>query len=56
MLSPTTADMDPQFAPEWRQAALQRADHARGDARRVPVHSHHGPKRLEPKGVGKTPQ
>ena len=30
--------------PVIRRNALQRADHARGDARRVSVHSHHGPK------------
>ena len=56
MLAAATADMDPQFAPERREATLQRADHARRDARRVPVHSHHGPERLEPERVGKPPQ
>src|ERR1700716_4372983 len=56
MLSPAAADMDPQLAPERRQAALQRTDHAGGDSRGVPVHSHYGAKRLEPVGVGKTPQ
>ena len=54
--SPATADMDSQFAPERRETALQRADDARGDARRVPVHAHNGPERLEPEGVGKTAQ
>src|SRR5438067_7931359 len=56
MPPPATAHMDPQLAPERREPALQRADHARGDPRRVPVHSHNGPERLEPEGVSKTPQ
>src|SRR5437773_3166246 len=56
MPPPATALMDPQLDPERREPALQRADHARGDPRRVPVHSHNGPERLEPEGVGETPQ
>src|SRR4030081_897338 len=56
MLSPATADMDPQLAPEGCQAALQRTDHAGGDSRGVPVHSHYGAERLKPEGVRKTPQ
>lgn len=42
VLSAAAADMDTEFARKRLQAALQRADHAGGDAGGVPVHSHHG--------------
>ena len=45
------ADVDPELARKGREAALECADDAGGDARGVPVHSHHGPERLEPEGV-----
>ena len=32
------------------------AHHARGDARGVPVHPHHGSERLKPEGMGQAPQ
>ncbi len=38
------------------QAALQRADHAGGDARGVPVHPHHRAEGLEPEGMGQAAQ
>ncbi len=37
---------------ERRQPPLQRADHRRGDAARMPVHAHHGAERLEPERIG----
>ena len=40
--------MNAKLVLQRRQAALQGADDARGDAGRVPVHAHHGAERLEP--------
>jgi hypothetical protein len=48
MPAAAATDMDPQFAPERRETALQCADYAGRDARRVPIHAHHGAERLEP--------
>ena len=48
MAAPAAADMEPQFARERAEPALERADHAGGDSRRMPVHAHDGAKRLEP--------
>jgi len=56
MPAAAAADMDPQFAPERRETALQRADNAGRDARRVPIHSHHGAERLEPERMSEAPQ
>src|SRR5690606_24932892 len=42
------ADVDAELVLERSEPALQRADDARRDARRVPVHPHHGAERLEP--------
>lgn len=39
-----------------RQAAFQRADHARRDARRMPVHPHDSAERLEPERMRQTAQ
>ena len=50
------ADMQAEFARQRRQSALERADHAGGDAGRVPVHPHHGAERLEPERVGEAAQ
>ena len=50
------ADMDAELARQRRQAALQRADHAGGDAGGMPVHAHHGAERLEPEGMGEAAQ
>jgi hypothetical protein len=47
------ANMQPELARERREAALQRADDAGGDARGMPIHPHHRAERLEPEGVGK---
>jgi hypothetical protein len=51
MFSPTAADMQAKFAFERSEAAFERAKHARGNARGVPIHSHHGAKGLEPERV-----
>ncbi len=42
MIAASAADMDSKLRGQWRQAALQRADDASGDAGGVPVHPHHG--------------
>ena len=51
MSAAPAADMDAELARQRTEAALQRADDARGDAGRMPVHSHHGAERLEPEGM-----
>ena len=56
MFAAAAANVDPEFTRERCEGALQRANHAGSDARRVPVHTHHGTERLEPEGVGETPQ
>ncbi len=56
MLPPAAADMDPELVRKRRQAALQRADHARRDSRGMPIHPHHRTERLEPEGVGEAAQ
>jgi hypothetical protein len=38
------------------RAALEGADHAGGDARRMPVHPHHGAEGLEPEWMGQPAQ
>ncbi len=50
------ANMDAELARERCKAALQGADNARGDARRVPVHAHHGAEGLEPEGMREAAQ
>jgi hypothetical protein len=50
------AHVDPQLGSDRRQPALERAEHAGGDARRVPVHPHHAAERLEPERIGQSPQ
>ena len=54
MLAPAAADVKPEFACERGKAAFQRAEHAGGDARGMPVHAHHGAERLEPEGMRQT--
>lgn len=49
-------DMDAQFAGQWRQPTLERADHAGGNAGRMPVHAHDRTERLKPERVRKPPQ
>jgi hypothetical protein len=48
MLAAPAADVNAELALQRRQPALQGANHASGNAGRVPVHAHHGAKRLEP--------
>ena len=56
LLAAAAADMDAEFARQRLEPALQRADHARGDARGVPVHAHDGAERLEPERMGEAAQ
>ena len=56
MLAASATDVDAQFSRERRQAALEGADDAGGDAGRVPVHPHHRAEGLEPEGVSETAQ
>ena len=42
------AHMDAELGLQRREAALERAEHARRDAGGMPVHSHHGAERLKP--------
>jgi hypothetical protein len=51
-----TTDMNPKLIRERNQAALQGADHARCDARGMPIHAHHRAEGLEPERVGKAAQ
>src|SRR5262245_18853241 len=48
MLAAPAADIDAKLALERCKPPLQRADDARRDAGRMPVHAHHGAERLEP--------
>src|SRR5262245_547675 len=52
--SAAAADVDSEFIRPWGEAALQRSHDGCSDARRVPVHSHHGAERLEPERVAET--
>ena len=56
LLAAAAADMDSEFARERLEPSLQRADHARGDARGVPVHAHDRAERLEPERMGEAAQ
>ena len=56
LLAPAAADMDSEFARQGLEASLQRADHARGYARGVPVHAHDGAERLKPERVREAAQ
>ena len=56
MPAAAAADMDAEFARERRESALERADHARGDARGMPVHPHDGAERLEPERMSEPAQ
>ncbi|MCW0459548.1 hypothetical protein NB717_000616 [Xanthomonas sacchari] len=56
MPSTAAAHVDAQFAGQRRQAALERAQHAGGDAGGMPVHAHHRPQRLEPERMRQAPQ
>src|SRR3954452_2137995 len=48
------ADMDAEFARQWRQPALQCTEHTGRDAGAMPVHAHYRPEGLEPERVGET--
>ena len=50
------ADVDAQLLPQRRQPALERADHARRDAGRMPVHPHDRAEGLKPKRIGQAAQ
>src|SRR5262249_48857004 len=50
------AHMQPKLFLQRSQAALERAKHACGDARGVPVHSHDGSEGLEPEGMCEPPE
>ena len=56
MFAAAATDMDPKLIRERSQAPLQGADHARCDARGMPIHAHHRAKGLEPERVGKAAQ
>src|SRR5689334_19871591 len=51
MTAATTADVQAELAGTIVEPTLQRAHHRRRDARGMPVHSHHGPIRLEPERI-----
>ncbi len=51
VIAASAADMDAELRGQRRQATLQRADDARGDAGGMPVHPHHRAERLEPEGM-----
>jgi hypothetical protein len=55
-LPASSAHVNAEFVLEWCQSPLERPDHARRDAGRMPVHAHDGAKRLKPEGIGKPPQ
>ena len=48
MLAAPAADMDTELTLQRCEAALQGADDARGDARRMPIHPHDRAEGLEP--------
>src|SRR5262249_11314187 len=54
--APPAAHMNAKLPPQGGEPTFERADHACGDARGVPVHAHDGAERLEPEGVGETAQ
>ena len=56
MLAAAAADMDSEFAREGLKSSLQRADHARGYARGVPVHAHDRAERLKPERMSEAAQ
>ena len=45
------ADVDAELVRARIESALQRAQHGRRDAGRVPVHAHHAAERLEPERI-----
>jgi hypothetical protein len=51
MLAAAAADENAELILQRSKAALQCTDDARCDSRRVPVHAHDGPEKLEPEGM-----
>jgi hypothetical protein len=56
LLAASAADMNAEFAGQRLESSLQRPDHARGDARGMPVHAHDRAERLEPERMGEATQ
>src|SRR5262249_47582348 len=56
LMAPTAADMQTKLAAERSEPALKRSEHARGDARGMPVHSHHRAERLKPERMRQPPE
>ena len=56
LFAATAADMDAEFAGQRLEPSLQRADHARGYARGMPVHAHNRAERLKPERVSEAAQ
>ena len=56
VLAPAATDMDAEFALQGCEPALERADDARRDAGRMPVHAHDRTEGLKPEGVRQPPQ
>jgi hypothetical protein len=54
MASAAATNMDAQLLLERLQPALQRADDAGSDARRMPVHPHYRAERLKPERMRET--
>ena len=51
MLAAPAANVEAELALEWTEPALEGAEHARGDARGMPIHPHHRAERLKPEWV-----
>ena len=56
MLAAPATYVEAKLRRSRRKAPLERADHAGGDARGMPVHSHDRAERLKPKRVCKSAQ
>jgi hypothetical protein len=56
MPAAAAANVDAEFARERRESAFERADHARGYARGMPIHPHDGAEGLKPERMGETAQ
>src|SRR5579883_115806 len=56
MFAAAAADMETEFAGKRLKPAFERAEHAGGDAGRVPVHAHDAAKGLEPEWMGEPAQ
>jgi hypothetical protein len=56
VLAATAAHMQAEFMFKRPQSAFQCADYAGGDARGMPIHSHHCAEGLKPEGVRETAQ